>query len=573
MIPSASNPATAGAFATPAAFEPLTPATRAALDEAVAGLNAHKLEWVRLNLAQRLDLLAEITADTQTVANDWVQACISAKGVADNAFACGEEWLFLAAVFRLLRQLRQSLLDIEQTGQPKLPGRLRQRADGQAVARVFPQNWADRLLFWRTAADVWLEPGAPPSQAEFYRQPPGNGAVTLVLGAGNVSSLGVGDLLHALFVKGQVVALKPNPVNEYLGPLIETGFRALIRRGFLRIIYGDGAAGDYLVHHPGVDAIHLTGSDKTFEAIVFGPAGRQPVISKPVTAELGNVTPIIVVPGPWSRADIEAQAAKIAAWLVVNAGFNCLTPRVIIQHQGWPLRAALVNAIEQTLARLPTRPAYYPGAAYRYAAFVAAHPAARRPDAASPGHLPWTLLAGVDARHPAEIAFRREAFCGLMAETGLPAATPAGFVDEAVAFANNTLWGTLTATLLVHPRTWANPAMRAAIDRALANLKYGTVVVNQYGGYGYYLMVTPWGGFPGSDIYNVQSGLGVVNNTLMFDRPQKTVITSPFRQWPDPFSLNFKEFDRFGQALAAFEANPSPGTTRRLLGRVLRGVF
>jgi acyl-CoA reductase-like NAD-dependent aldehyde dehydrogenase len=143
-----------------------------------------------------------------------------------------------------------------------------------------------------------------------------------------------------------VVIIKLNPVNAYLGPLIEKGFRALINQGFLRVVYGGIAEGTYLCNHPLVDEIHLTGSDKTFEIVIFGPGTegakrkvhKSPLISKPVTGELGNVTPVIIVPGPWSNDDITKQAEKITIWLAFNAGCNCLTPRVIIQHKDWAQR-------------------------------------------------------------------------------------------------------------------------------------------------------------------------------------------------------------------------------------------
>jgi acyl-CoA reductase-like NAD-dependent aldehyde dehydrogenase len=574
-------PVVSGAFPLQTESQQLSPAARADLDSAVDALNAHKTEWVRLGVPDRLALLAEVTHDMQAIADEWVQACTAAKQIKDNAFALGEEWLFLAAVFRLLRLLRQSLGDIQQHGTPQLPnGVATQRPNGQPEVAIFPQTQLDRLLFLGTTASVWLQADGcdSPARAAFYRQPPTEGAVMLVLGAGNVSSLGVGDLLHALFVKGQVVILKPNPINAYLGPLIERGFQALVRRSYLRVVYGDAATGAYLTHHPKIDSIHLTGSDKTFEAIVFGPdaaakkKARQPVVAKPVSAELGNVTPIIVVPGPWSKADVQTQAQKIAAWLVVNAGFNCLTPRVIVQHADWPLRQPLLAAIEQALRQVPTRQAYYPGAANRQAQFLTAHRNALQIGNSANGHLPWTLIPNVDAADTGNIAFRSEAFCGLMTETALAADDPAEFVARAVAFANHTLWGTLTATLLVHPKSRCNPTLRSAIEWAVAELRYGTVVVNQYGGFGYYLMVTPWGGFPGANMFDVQSGIGFVNNTLMFDRPQKAVIRSPFRQWPDPFSLGFGQFDKMARQLARFEANPTPAETARLLGCVFRGA-
>ena len=62
--------------------------------------------------------------------------------------------------------------------------------------------------------------------------------------------------------------------------------------------------------HPGVDTLHITGADRTYDAIVYGtgPEGAErrrrddPVLHKPFSAELGNLTPIIVVPGRWSSA-------------------------------------------------------------------------------------------------------------------------------------------------------------------------------------------------------------------------------------------------------------------------------
>ena len=52
--------------------------------------------------------------------------------------------------------------------------------------------------------------------------------VALVLGAGNVASIGPLDVVHKLFVEGQVALLKLNPVNEYLGPFFEEAFADLI---------------------------------------------------------------------------------------------------------------------------------------------------------------------------------------------------------------------------------------------------------------------------------------------------------------------------------------------------------
>ncbi len=275
------------------------------------------------------------------------------------------------------------LRDIKAYGAPKIPGPVTTRADGQVVAQVFPQTPYERIFFQGVTAEVWMEPGVTAeglakTQARRTRTSSMHGKVALVLGAGNVASIPPTDALYKLFVEDQVVVLKMNPVNSYLGPLIEESFRALVERGFLRVVYGGAQEGAYLCNHTGVEEIHITGSDKTFDAIVFGtgPEGEmrkaqnRALSSKRVTGELGNVSPIIVIPGPWGPGDLRYQAEHIVTSLTTNAGFNCNATRVIIQHAGWEQREELLQQMRIILGQLPTRDAYYPGAQERQHLFI-----------------------------------------------------------------------------------------------------------------------------------------------------------------------------------------------------------
>ena len=54
----------------------------------------------------------------------------------------------------------------------------------------------------------------------------------------------------------------------------------------------------------------------------------------------------------------------------------------------------------------------------------------------------------------------------------------------------------------------------------------------------HYMTATPWGGYSGSNINEMQSGIGFVNNPLMFDRVQKSVIYADFAPLADPFLVN-----------------------------------
>ncbi len=576
-----------GSFQFPALASNIPPPTQEGKDKAVQAPQERKDAWVALSVRERIALVDRLVANCAALAERWVDASLQGKRIPADSPTASEEWLSGPYItIKCLRLLRQSLLDIEATGRPRIPGPVTTRPDGQVVAPVFPATSYDKVFYSGVKAEVWMEPGVtaadlPKTQAVIYQNKQHAGKVALVLGAGNVSSIGPTDILYKLLMEDQVVIFKSNPVNAYIGPIIEEAFKALIEPGYLRIVYGGASEGAYLCNHAGVDEVHITGSDKTFEAIVFGPgpggakrkAERKPLLNKRVTGELGNVSPVIVVPGPWSAKDLAYQGNHISSMLTNNAGFNCNATRVLIQHTGWGLRGQLLQAVRNVLADVPLRAAYYPGAHDRQRAFVTAHPQAEQIRTPSGDELSWTLIAGVDPAKDEDIVFTTEAFCSLFAETPLEAASVPEYLDRAVEFANKHLWGTLNATILVHPASLKDPAVAAALDRAIANLRYGTVAINYWAAAGFAMGAPTWGGFPGNDVYDVQSGIGVVHNTLLFDRPQKTVLRAPFRSMPLPawFVTQSKIASKVYPKLTRFEDNPSFGQLPGILWTAMAG--
>jgi acyl-CoA reductase-like NAD-dependent aldehyde dehydrogenase len=576
-----------GSFAYPTTTASMPPSTQEEMDHAVAILSQQKAAWVKVTVRERIALLDAIIRDFTAIAPRWVAASLQAKGIAPDAPAASEEWAAGTwAVSKSLNQLRRSLIDIAASGHPHVPGPITTRPDGQVVARVFPQTGYDALFFAGVKAEVWMEPGVTPetlssTQAVMYQGKPHEGRIALVLSAGNVASIGPLDILYKLFVEDQVVISKANPVNEYLGPLMQEAFRALIEPGYVRLVYGGAAEGAYLCHHPAIDTIHITGSDKTFDAIVFGsgPEGaqrkatRQPILAKTITGELGNVSPVIVVPGPWSQSDLTYQATHLVSMLTNNAGFNCNATRIIIQHASWPQRNALLREIRAVFAKVPPRDAYYPGAHERQRAFVAAHPDAEIFGTTQGRALPWTFITNVDAQQTDDICFSTEAFCGLFAETALPGDDAVDYLQRAVAFANTNVWGTLSATLLIHPASLKDPRVAQALEEAVAALKYGTIGVNYWAGIGFALGITTWGAFPGHALSDIQSGCGVVHNSLMFERAQKSVLRAPFRSTPTPswFVTEGTKARSIFPRLVRFEAAPSPLKVPGILKAALFG--
>jgi aldehyde dehydrogenase (NAD(P)+) len=351
------------------------------------------------------------------------------------------------------------------------------------------------------------------------------------------------DVVTKLFNEGKVCLLKMNPINAYAGPFIEAAFAEAIRRSFLAVLYGGADEGGYLAHHPGVDEVHLTGSRATYDALVWGPPGPEPesrkahgtpLLTKPVTAELGNVSPVLVVPGPYKDRELSFQAESIAGALVHNTGFNCNTPRVLVTPRGWATRASMLDAVERALAAAPTRPAYYPGAEERWSRISGGRAEIRTVGQAGSDRLPWTLLPGLDATDPRETAFTNETFCPALAETEVGSDDPLEFLERAVEFANNRLWGTLTADLVIHPSSMKDPRIAEAVERAIARLRYGVVSVNSWNGHAFVFCTPPWGAFPGSTPADIQSGTGWVHNTPMLEGIEKAVLRHPITAVPKP---------------------------------------
>jgi aldehyde dehydrogenase (NAD(P)+) len=71
-----------------------------------------------------------------------------------------------------------------------------------------------------------------------------------------------------------------------------------------------------------------------------------------------------------------------------------------------------------------------------------------------------------------------------------------------------------------------------ALDRAIADLEYGAVGVNVWNAVAFLLAQATWGAYPGHTIEDIGSGIGVVRNSFLFDRPQKTVARGPFYPFP-----------------------------------------
>lgn len=561
------------------------------LDDAVTVLADHKTEWARLDYPRRLALLAELRRRVGAAAPSWVDAAARAKGIATDGRTAAEEWLSGPyTTLTAISALHGSIARLWQGTTTFDPDWVSPGPAGRTVVTAVPVSLQDRLLFSGYTAEVWIGPDRAADAlrdhtAAFYRNPAPDGRVCVVLGAGNISSIPVLDTLYELFVEGQVVVLKMSPVLDHLGGIFETMLQPLLSSGYVRVVYGGAEVGELLTHHPGVDTIHITGSRRSHDAIVFGPGeegerrrlANQPIMAKPVTSELGGVSPMIVVPGPWKRADLAHHAELVATSKLLNGGFNCISTQVLILPDRWEHTDDFLRRLEGTIAGMAPRPTYYPGAADRIARATARHhevvPLGGDPPRAHLRHIP---AGGHHAM------FDEEVFAPVLASTRLEHGDPADFLAAAVHFANHRLDGTLGANLLIHPETASRLGDR--FTDAVTDLRYGCVAINTWTGFGFAQPRLPWGGYQGESSQEGGSGTGVVHNALMFDHPEKAVVTGAFflahRSWRGgglnlaarpPWFVTNKTALTTARRLTAHATDGSPRHLPGIVASALRG--
>ncbi|MEX2138063.1 MAG: aldehyde dehydrogenase family protein [Pirellulales bacterium] len=556
------------------------------IDRAVAELQTAKIAWADMPLAGRIQLAVQCLDGVAEVAGDWVAAACLAKGIAADSPLAGEEIANgpLATV-RYLRLLIGTLQSLHVEGAVRLPAAPTEGPSGQLQIPVLPcAGMFDSLLFRGFKAHVWMQRHVTRANlrehtASYYRaQPPRQAGVSLVLGAGNVSSIAPTDALYRLFHEGRVVLLKMNPVNDHLGEIFARAFRQLVQGGYLRFAYGGAEAGAYAAQHPAIDDVHITGSSQTHDSIVWGAdsaeraqrkAADDPLLKKPITSELGNVTPWIIVPGPYTDRELDFQAENLAASIVNNASFNCIASKLIVTQRGWPAREKFLAKLQAVLDRTPPRAAYYPGAPERFCRFV--------PDGQShdlpgrEGTLPWTIVRDVSPSEDPQY-FREESFVCVTAETALVASSAEEFLDSVPDFCNERIVGTLGATLVVHPKFRRAAGNEARLWRAVERLRYGTVAINHWSALGYAIMSAPWGGYSGGTLADPTSGIGWVHNTFMLDGVEKTVLEGPLTVRPKPFWFpSHRTADKLAWQVTDLYHRPSALKLPRLFWTALRG--
>ncbi len=501
--------------------------TKLDIDRFITTLRTKSKEYNSINNLQLASMLEETIANIKEVSFFWATICSDNKGTTKTP-AEGEEWLGgpFASVLATQYYIK-SLTNDDDLTEKKFNSE-------QNSYKVFPNNFIERITFPFIDAKVIFNKSMSFDDINKYRgfskRYDIDPSITLVLGAGNFSSIPYLDVLYHLITRKSVILLKLNPVNEYLKPVFEKVFQNFIERGYIIVTTGNIDESKYMATHPGINHIHLTGSDKTFEDIVYGreltekerkSKSLSKINNKPITSELGNVTPIIIHPGKWSTSDIKYQARKIVTAKLNNNGFNCIAAQVVVLPDGWGQTETLIKYVKHYMSKAKERKAYYPESIERLEK-LEKDKGYERVNALScvTPHLTREIKAyskfEIDEVWSSTIYFKKIEYTSVE-----------DFAKKAIDYCNDELWGNLGVSVIIkdHDRKFNKHITNLYVDK----LNYGTVAVNEWAAIGYIIPQLPWGGFPGNRDNDIQSGQSVVHNSMLFESPLKGVVNTKFR--------------------------------------------
>ena len=501
--------------------------TKLDIDRFITTLRTKSKEYNSINNVQLASMLEETISNIKEVSFFWATICSDNKGTTKTS-AEGEEWLGgpFASVLATQYYIK-SLTNDDDLSEKKYNIE-------ENSYKVFPNNFIERITFPFIDAKVIFNKSMSFDDINKYRgfskRYDIDPSITLVLGAGNFSSIPYLDVLYHLITRKSVILLKLNPVNEYLKPVFEKVFQNFIERGYIIVTTGNIDESKYMATHPGINHIHLTGSDKTFEDIVYGreltekerrSKSLSKVNNKPISSELGNVTPIIIHPGKWSTSDIKYQARKIVTAKLNNNGFNCIAAQVVVLPDGWGQTETLIKYVKHYMSKAKERKAYYPESIERLEKLEK-----------DKGYERVNALSCVTPHLTREIkAYSKfeinEVWSSTIYFKKIEYTSVEDFANKSIDYCNDELWGNLGVSVIIkdHDRKFNKHITNLYVD----NLNYGTVAINEWAAIGYIIPQLPWGGFPGNRDNDIQSGQSVVHNSMLFESPLKGVVNTKFR--------------------------------------------
>ncbi len=506
------------------------------LDRNITTLRINSSELSKMSNEELIVLLNKTIENIQGIAYYWATLSAEKKGILQKHKE-GEEWL--GGPFVSILTLQYYIDYLEKNDQLDI----NKFDDSKNSYKVFPNKFIEKLTFPLLNAEIRFSKSMNFEQINEYRgfkQRIGtdSGSVTLILGAGNVSSIPFLDTIFHLVANRSSIILKLNPVNDYLNPVFQKVFHEFIERGFISVVNGDIPTSKYLTEHRSIDAIHLTGSNYTYENIVYGRVlnDKERKLSQ----------------GKWSNSEIKFQARKIVTAKLNNSGFNCIAAQVIVLPKGWRSNDKLKKYIKHYLKKIGDTTSYYPGAVESLKELQNNKNYEQINDQVC--STPF-MVSDLDSDEKFSI---EEVWNSTLYFKEIEYTDYESFANNSIDYVNNELWGNLGATVLI--KDSKKKRNSEVVENYKHNLNYGTIAINEWAAIAFIIPTMPWGGYPGNKDNDIQSGQGFVHNSFFFESPLKGIVETNFRfsRFIDPpWFVNNKKAHRLFKNLTYYQANNS----------------
>ena len=197
----------------------------------------------------------------------------------------------------MARLLRDAVREIANEGKPSFAGPVRQAPDGRLRVQVFPATAFDRITFPQTTAEVWMQPGVTreslaEGQAAGLRRPRRPRRHGARAGGGQRGFARAPRRALQALRRGQGRRDEGQPGQRLPGAALEASPRLADRRRRTRASSRAALrSGSISTGHPLIDEVHITGSDKTYDAVVFGTGAegaRRKAADEPVLDKAGD---------------------------------------------------------------------------------------------------------------------------------------------------------------------------------------------------------------------------------------------------------------------------------------------
>lgn len=295
--------------------------------------------WVPASGDGVLDVVDPATEEVWgSVPNATTRDVDAAVAAAREAFDTGD-WPRMRPTERA-EVLRRMADEVEQLTDPLAVTNTRENGSPVMETLGAAGNAAGILRYFAGLAE-WLEredvrPAPSGSHESVVRRDP-IGVCALIAPWNFPINLVVIKLAPALLA-GCTVVIKPAPTTPLsVRFLARAAELAGVPAGVVNVVTGDGATGDHLVRHPGVDKVAFTGST---------PVGRRIAAAcgellRPVTLELGGKSSAIVLPD----ADLDHMAGVLVRSCLRNTGQTCyISTRILAPAERYDEVVDMVTA-------------------------------------------------------------------------------------------------------------------------------------------------------------------------------------------------------------------------------------